>query len=206
MSTENSTAPDHGRRFSHQGYTIRTKLLRLFGGAYHIYDDRGELVLYSDMKRFRLKEDIRLYSDESKATELLRITTQSVLDFSGAYDVQDSLTGERVGTLKRGGISSTFLRDTWTLLDTDGREIGTLEEDSVLKGLVRRYVEILSIFLPQRYHASLGATEVARYAQRFNPFILKLDVDFSPDRSGRLDRRLGIAAGILLSAVEGHQQ
>jgi len=203
---DSSAANGHDARFRHQGYTIRTKLLRLFGGAYHIYDNRGGLVLYSDMKRFRLKEDIRLYSDESKTAELLRINTQSVLDFSGAYDVQDSVTGERVGTLKRGGLSSTFVRDSWTFLDARGREIGTLEEDSALKGLVRRYIEALAIFLPQRYHASIGGREVARYSQRFNPLILKLDVDFSPDSNGQLDRRLGIAAGVLLSAVEGRQQ
>ena len=47
---------------------------------------------------------------------------------------------------------------------------------------------------------------VAEYRQRFNPFILKLDVDFSADGDGRLDKRLGIAAGVLLSAIEGRQE
>ena len=32
--------------------------------AFHIYSDNGELVLYSEQKRFKIKEDIRLYSVE----------------------------------------------------------------------------------------------------------------------------------------------
>lgn len=205
MSRDTASHSEHQQRFCHSRYTIRSKLLRFWGGAYHIYDERGELALYADMKRFRVREDIRLYSDESKATELLRITTQSILDIAGAYDVEDPVAGEQVGSLKRGGLSSTFLRDAWTILDTQGREIGRLEEESTLKGLVRRYVEVVTLFLPQRFQARMEGNLVARYSQRFNPFILKLDVDFSPDPSGQLDRRLGIAAGVLLAAIEGRQ-
>jgi uncharacterized protein YxjI len=195
----------HGVRFTHARYTIRSKFFRVFGGAFHIYDDQGNLALYSDQKRFRLKEDIRLYDDEDKRTELLRISTRSVFDISGAYDVHDSLAGERVGTLKRQGITSTFLRDQWTLHDGSGREIGTIVEDSAVKALVRRYVDAVAFLLPQRYHVEIGGRTVAVFSQRFNPIILKLDVDFSPDSQGTLDRRLALAAGVLFSAIEGRQ-
>ena len=195
----------HDDPFQHQRYTIRSKFFRIFGDAFHLYDDEGHLVLYSRMKRFRLREDIRLYTDESMQAKLLRINTQSIFDFSGAYDVVDSRTDERVGTLKRAGLKSSFLQDHWSILDPEGQEIGTLEEDSMVKALVRRYLEVVSIFLPQRYHASLNGRTVASYQQRFNPIILKLDIDFSDD-SGQLDRRLGLAAGVLLSAIEGRQE
>lgn len=196
----------HEQRFQHQRYTIRSKFFRLFGDAFHIYDDQGELVLYSNMKRFRLREDIRLYADESMEDELLRINTQSIFDFSGAYDVVDSRTDKHVGTLKRAGLKSSFLQDHWSILDPEGHEIGTLEEDSMVKALVRRYLEVLSFFLPQRYHATLNGRTVASYQQRFNPIILKLDLDFSGDPDQQLDRRLGLAAGVLLSAIEGRQE
>jgi uncharacterized protein YxjI len=193
-------------RFQHPHYTIRSKFFRLFGDAFHIYDAQGNLRLYSNMKRFRLREDIRLYADESMRDELLRINTRSIFDFSGAYDVVDSRTDERVGTLRRAGLKSSFLQDHWSILNSDGNDIGTLEEDSMLKALARRYLEILSIFLPQRYHASLNGRTVARYQQRFNPVILKLDLDFSADPDQQLDRRLGLATGVLLSAIEGRQE
>lgn len=198
-------ASQHRVRFTHPRYTVRSKFFRLFGGAFHIYDDRGDLVLYSDQKRFRLKEDIRLYDDESQGTELLRISTHSIFDISGAYDVHDSLGGERIGTLKRQGITSTFLRDRWTLHDGSGREIGAIIEDSALKALVRRYVDAVAWLLPQRYHVEIGGRTVAVFSQRFNPIILKLDVDFGADPQGALDRRLALAAAVLLTAIEGRQ-
>jgi len=191
--------------FTHPRYTIRTKFFRLFGGAFHIYDDQGGLALYSDMKRFRLKEDIRLYDDETKRTELLRVSTQSIFDISGAYDVHDSTSGERVGTLKRAGLSSTFLRDRWTVHDGDGAEIGEIVEDSTVKALVRRYIEAVAFLLPQHYHAEIRGRPAAVFRQRFNPVIYKLDVDFTGDAAGVFDRRLALAAGVLLSAIEGRQ-
>ena len=196
----------HDPRFQRPYYTIRSKFFRIFGDAFHLYDDQGDLVLYSEMKRFRLREDIRLYADESMKDELLRINTRSIFDFSGAYDVVDSGTDERVGTLRRAGLKSSFLQDHWSILGPDGNEIATLEEDSMVKALVRRYLEILSILLPQRYHATLNGRTVASYQQRFNPVILKLDLDFSGDPDQQLDRRLGLAAGVLLSAIEGRQE
>ncbi len=186
-------------------YTIRTKFFRLFGGAYHIYGPGGDLLLYSDMKRFRIKEDIRLYSDESKSNELLRISTQSIFDIAGAYDVVDSATGERVGTLKRAALSSTFLRDRWVIHDGSGAEIGEILEDSSVKALARRFLEIASFLLPQHYHAQIGGRTAAVYKQRFNPLIFKLDVDLTDDPAEVLDRRLAVAAGVLLSAIEGRQ-
>jgi len=196
---------DHGVRFTHPQYTIRTKFFRLFGGAFHIYDHQGGLALYSDMKRFRLKEDIRLYDDEAKGTELLRISTQSIFDISGAYDVHDSVSGERVGTLKRAGISSTFLRDRWIVHDGQGAEIGEIVEDSTIKALARRFVDAVAFLMPQHYHAEIKGRTAAVYRQRFNPVIFKLDLDFSGDPEGVFDRRLALAAGVLFSAVEGRQ-
>jgi uncharacterized protein YxjI len=193
-------------RFTHDRYMVRTKVFRFFGGAFHVYDDQGNVVLYFEQKRFKLKEDIRLYPDESMTSELLRISTQSIFDIAGAYDVQDSVSGERIGTLKREGISSTFLRDQWQVFDGEGNQVGQLQEDSMLKALVRRFVEAAAFLMPQKYHLTIGEQTVATYQQRFNPIIMKLDVDFSQDRAQQLDRRLGLAAAVLLSAIEGRQQ
>ena len=190
--------------FSHDRYMVRSKLFRLFGGAFHVYTEGGELALYTDQRRFRLKEDLRVYADESKSEELLRINTQSVFDISGAYDVTDSRSQERVGTLQRRGLAS-FVRDQWDVLDASGEPLGSLQEDSMAKALLRRLLGDLSLVMPQRYHLEAGGRTVATYRQRFNPVILKLEVDFSSDTDNVLDRRLGLAAAILLNAIEGRQ-
>ena len=89
----------------------------------------GQLVLYSEQKAFKLREDIRLYSDETKAEELITISARSIIDFSAAYDVVDATTGERVGALRRKGLSS-ILRDEWLILDVDEIELGRINECS----------------------------------------------------------------------------
>ena len=196
---------DASDRFERNHYLLRSKFLRIFGGAYRLYDDTDQVVLYAEMKRFRLKEDIRIYDDESMQHERLRISTQSIFDISGAYDVSDSATDERVGTLQRSGLSSTFMRDHWRILDASGEQIGEIREDSILKALARRFVEFVSLLLPQKYNVTIHDQPAADLAQRFNPFIYKLDIDFSDDPDGRLDRRLGLAAAVLLAAIEGRQ-
>lgn len=189
-------------RFEHQTYVVRRKVFKVFGGAFHIYDPTGQVAFYSKLKAFKLKEDIRLYTGEDMQTEVLVIRARQVLDISATYDVVDSATGEKVGALKRKGLKSIF-KDEWLFLDTSDREIGFIREDSTALALVRRF---LTNLIPQKFHAEINGMQVCTMKQHFNPFILKIDVDFSPDINHLLDRRLGIAAAVLLCAIEGRQQ
>ena len=188
-------------RFNHPSYLIRRQVLKLFGGAFRIYDPNGRLAFFANMKAFKLKEDIRLYTGEDMQTEALVIKARQVLDISAVYDVVDSTTGRKVGALKRKGLKS-IVKDEWLIMDAEDREIGVIREDNVALALVRRF---LTALVPQTYHAEIGPTQVCTFKQNFNPFVLKLTVDFSQDRSRVLDRRLGLAAGVLLSAIEGRQ-
>lgn len=188
-------------RFSHTSYLVRRKVLTFAGGAFHVYDPSGELAFYSRLKAFKLKEDIRLYTGEDMAREVLVIKARKVLDISSAYDVHDPASGAKLGALRRKGLKS-MLRDEWLLLDATDREIGLIQEDSMGKALLRRF---LTNLVPQSYHCTIGGSLVCTMKQNFNPFVLKLSVDFSPDLQGLLDRRLGIAGAILLCAIEGRQ-
>jgi hypothetical protein len=68
---------------------------------------------------------------------------------------------------------------------------------------LRRF--LLGTLLPQNYDILFNSGRVADLRQRFNLFRYELDLDFSMDPTHRLDRRLGIAAGILLGTIEGKQ-
>jgi len=196
---------DHLERFAHDRYYLRRKVLKILGGAFHLRDADGNLILYSSQKRFRLRENISLYDTEAMETELLNITTQSVFDISGSYAVRDVQTGAVVGGLKRKGISSMFVRDAWVILDAEGREIGEINEDSMLKAIARRVLDEWAFFLPQKYHATIGGVEVATFRTNFNPFVYKLEIDFSMDADNLFDPRLGLSAAVLLAAIEGKQ-
>ena len=65
---------------------------------------------------------------------------------------------------------------------------------------------VLGTLLPQNYDILMDDTRVADIRQKFNLFRYELNLDFSMDPTNRLDRRLGIAAGILLATVEGRQE
>ncbi len=194
----------HADRFKHDTYVVRKKVFKLFGGAFHIYDPSGNLVLYSKQKAFKLKEDIRLYSDESMKVELLSVAARQIIDFSAGYDVVDVQARQKVGALKRKGWSS-MLRDEWIVMDAGDREVGLLKEDSMVAALVRRFIDAASFFFPQKFHVEMGGAIVCTFQQNFNPFVRKLTIDFTADVNCQVDRRLGIAAAVLLSAIEGKQ-
>ncbi len=186
--------------FSENEYLVRRKILKVFGGSFHIYAPDGTIAGFCEMKAFKLKEDLRVFADETKTTELFRIKARSIIDFGATYDVTDSSTEKPVGALRRRGLKS-MLRDEWAILGAGDEEIGTIREDSALLALVRRF---LTNLIPQKYHCTIGSGS-ATFKQNFNPFVMKINLDYTPDLNGLLDRRLGIAAAILLCAIEGKQ-
>lgn len=187
--------------FSHPRYFLKRQAIALTGKV-RIYEPAGSLVLFSEQRMFKLKEDIRVYTDESKSREILTIQARSVLDFSAAYDVIDVQAGEKAGVLQRKGLQS-MLRDEWELLDAGDAPIGVLTEDSLQLALLRR---LLLGLVPQNYDILIAGRRAADLKQRFNPFRYEMDVDFSLDHSAALDRRLGLAAAILLAVIEGRQE
>ncbi len=186
--------------FEHRHYLFRRKVLKLFGGAFHIYDENGKLLFYSKQKAFKLKEDFRIYSDESQSEELLTIKTPQIFDISATYNVYDKTTGEPVGAIKRKGLKS-FIKDEWIFLSRDGQEIGKLTERDMTSAILCR----LFRFIPQTYIiTSSGGKGVAEIKRHFNLFVLKYTMRITePEPS--IDRRLLIAAGILLMGIEGRQ-
>lgn len=188
--------------FQHPTYLLKRQAIALTG-RFRFYDPMDNLVMFSEQKMFRWKEDIRVYADEAKTREVLSIKARQMMDFSASYDVVDTEMNQKVGVLRRKGFRS-LLRDEWEVLDENDNVKGLLFEDSVQLALLRRL--ILGSWLPQNYDITFGTTRVADLKQNFNLFHYELNLDFSMDVSRMMDRRLGIAAGILLAAVEGKQE
>ena len=47
-------------------YLIREKFLKIFGNKFRIMDEQDNLYGFCDQKRFKIKEDLRIYDDENK--------------------------------------------------------------------------------------------------------------------------------------------
>ncbi|HEX4999695.1 MAG TPA: hypothetical protein VFY29_15835 [Terriglobia bacterium] len=191
-----ATAP-----FAHDRFLARRKIFELFSPKFYFSDELGNAIGFCKQKAFKLKEDIRLYTDQTMSHELLHIRARKILDFSSAYDVIDSATQQQVGALKRRGLKS-ILKDEWVVMDSLDQDIGRIVEDSTALALARRFVTDL---IPQKFRFIVRGHEVGTAAQNWNFFAPKLSVDLTGDPGRELDRRLAIAAVILLLAIEGRQ-
>jgi hypothetical protein len=187
--------------FEQATYRLRRQFFKMFGNVFRIYGADGGLLIYSKQKAFKLKEDIRLYTEEGMANEILTIQARQVMDFSASYDVYDPVEKVKVGTLRRKGLKS-IIKDEWLILDNAEQEIGLIAEDNMALALIRRF---LTNLVPQTFLVTVGGQPAGSIRQAFNPFVLTLHIDFSADANKRLDRRLGLAAAVLLGSIEGRQ-
>lgn len=172
-----------------------------FDKKFNIFDPNDKLIAFCAQKAFKLKEDIRVFSDESKKKEVISIQAKQVIDFSAAYDVFDSETKTKLGSWQRKGLQS-LVRDSWVLMSPNGNEIAKLEEDSMFLALVRRF---LTNLIPQTYYLKNIQGEVlATFTQTFNPFVYGLKVKIFK-KPYAPHPKLAMAGAMLLAAIEGRQ-
>ncbi len=182
-----------------QTFKLKKQFFKLFGGIVRIYNQQDQLVAYIDQKAFKLKEDIQIFTDESKSQLLMVIRARSILDFRAVYDVWLA-NGQKVGALKRDFISSLF-RDKWTILDANDNPIGEITEDMPILALARRF---LSSLIPQGYDGIVMNQKIFELNQKFNPFVYHADVVvYNPNSPYNF--YISLACCTLLSLIEGRQ-
>ncbi len=189
-------------RFGYERYHIKRKIMQAFGATLYLYGPDEQLVMWGQRKAFKIKDDLRFYADDTQSQEIIRVAARNILDFSSAFDVFDSQSNQKIGAFKRKGLKSALVQDTWLILDTEDREVGQVQEDSAFLGMLRRYVDYVSLILPQKYTATLGTVTIGHYTRHKNFMSSRMDLDFSADTNGQFDRRLGLAMAMLLEAVE----
>ncbi len=189
----------------HEQYTIRRKFFKIFGASFHVYDEHGSVIGYCKQKAFKLREDIKLYTGEDMSDMLLSLNTQQIIDFGATYSVTLP-DGSSLGSLRRKGMKSSFVRDEWLVYDTNGNEIAMVRETGSIAPLARRYIDYANIFFPQRYEVlrTRDHKQIAHLRQHFNPFIFRLGVAIL-DEDEEIDDLLILGASCLIAAIEGRQ-
>src|SRR5436190_1977038 len=139
--------------FAHRNYMLKRQMFNFLGTKVRIYDPGGNMVLFIYRKAFKLREDIRVYSDESMANEILSFKAHKFIYFDAAYDMFETTTGRKVGVFRRKGWSS-IVRDKWQVLDVNDVQIGEITEDNMTLALIRRF---LTNLIPQGYDLTLTA-------------------------------------------------
>ena len=179
------------------------QLIRPMANLYRI-SAGSEPVAFVRQKKLALKEDIRFYADESQSEELFRIKARALMEFGGRYDVTTP-AGERVGVLEK-VFGKSLLRSTWRILDANEQELAIAKERSQFWAIVRRLIDAVPYgdFIPIVFHFTID-TEGGEHLGDLNRRLgLRdtYDLDLTGDTGRTIDRRLGIALGIALDALQ----
>ena len=182
-------------------FHIKSKLISFIHNYYRIYNDSGVIIGYAKSKGFKLKEDLRVYENDKMKTELMSIKADRILDFSSSHVVRDSQTDTVIGIISREGLKS-LARDEWVIRDPEGNEIYRVQEDSLELALVRR---LFCNLIPQKFHVTCqGQDTGCHFKQNFNPFLTHYTIDIERWHP-QVDKRLAVAAVLLLLSIEGRQ-
>ena len=168
----------------------------------------GEPFCFVEQKRFKFKEDIRFFADDSKTQELLRIKARQRFDPKARYDIT-SPDGTKVGEIQK-VFGASLLRSTYTLFDAAGNEVCRVREKSMPKAIFRRaigfvpYIGGYADWLPIAYDFEFIAGEevLGHHRRRRWKWRDIYDMDFTPDMQRRIDRRLVLATAVGLDALQ----
>ncbi|MFQ5884487.1 MAG: hypothetical protein ACE5IO_05240 [Thermoplasmata archaeon] len=179
-------------------YRIRKKVLTVWN-KYWIEDQRGNMLGFSKQKIFKLKEDIRVYTDEKMKQELFKIKQQQILDIWATFAVVDTKTNTNLGFIKRKALASSFVRDEWEVYNANDQLVGGIHEKTG-RGLARKYMPGGKL-IPEKMTFKLGNVPVANIDQKFkiigdiwNLTCMSLPQDF--------DRRVLLGCMLLMGMIE----
>jgi uncharacterized protein YxjI len=168
----------------------------------------GEKLAFVEQKRFKFKEDIRFYTDDSKTQELLRIKARQAFDPRATYDVTDDL-GNKIGAIQK-VFGASLLRSTYRILDKHGEEIAITTEKSMPIAILRRvvgfipYIDNVSDWLPIPYHFIFkhGETIIGENTRQTFKIRDNYHIDMTADAERILDRRLVLAIAVGMDALQ----
>ncbi|TDB74804.1 hypothetical protein [Micromonospora sp. KC723] len=155
----------------------------------------GELLAFAQQKRLAFKEQVTIYTDESKQQPLLGFKARQRLDLGATYDVTDG-AGNPVGLFRK-DFAQSLLRSTWHLEQPGLPEV-TGQERSLPVALLRRFVDSLS-WLPYHFDFAAGGQPFFSVVKKWglrDRYVVEV-------QNPQIDRRLVIALAIGLDALQG---
>jgi uncharacterized protein YxjI len=171
-------------------------------------DQPGPPFCFVQQRRFKFKEDIRFYADDSRSVELMRIKARQRFDPRARYDVTAD-DGTKIGEIQK-VFGASLLRSTYRLYDPNGAEVATATEQSLPVALFRRavgfvpYVENVADWLPIPYHFTFERDGQVLGAHRRHIGKLRdiYTIDMSGDPERTVDRRLVLAIAVGMDALQ----
>lgn len=161
---------------------------------------------FVEQKRFKFKEDIRFYADDSKSEELWKIVARQRFDPRARYDITTA-DGAKLGEIQK-VFGASLLRSTYKIYD-DAGEV-TVAERNIAVAVFRRaigfvpYVDNVANWLPIPYDFTLTRDDVqiGTHERKRMKIADTYTLDLSGDSERTLDRRLALALAIGLDALQ----
>jgi uncharacterized protein YxjI len=171
-------------------------------------DEPGEPFCFVEQKRFKFKEDIRFYTDDSKTTELFRIKARQRFDPRARYDIT-AADGAKIGEIQK-VFGKSLIRSTFQLLDANGQEVAVARERNLFVALFRRlvglvpYVGDYADWLPIAYHFDFlrGDEKLGSHDRKLWKLRDVYTIDMSGDPGHTIDRRLILANAVGMDALQ----
>ena len=164
----------------------------------------GPPVAFVRQKRMAFREDIRFFADEGETEELFRIKARRVIDIGGHYDVHDA-AGQPIGVLEH-QFRKSLLRSTWRILAPSDEELAVALERNQALAALRRVIDFVPygewVPIPYDFVLRHEDRELGHFTRKFLSLRDVYTLDLSADTAKRVDRRLGIALGIALDALQ----
>lgn len=147
------------------------------------------------------KRHVLFYRDEQQSDLLLKVEQdRKWFLINATYTVVDA-AGTMLARLRKNYLFN-LIRKRWVCEDPEGREICRALEDSILLSLLRR---VLGTFFGLLRINFIFVTPDERTIGEFNRKFTLRDryvLDFSADSGHELDRRIGLAIGVMLDTGE----
>jgi uncharacterized protein YxjI len=99
----------------------------------------GGLLAFAQQKRMAFKEQVTLYTDDTRREPMLGFRARSVIDLGATYDVTDAV-GNPIGLFRK-DFTQSLLRTTWHL-EQPGLGTATGAERNMMVAVLRRFADL----------------------------------------------------------------
>ena len=193
---------------AHSQFLLQQKLTLLINRyEYFLYDNdtKGEQIAFAEQKRFTFREAITVWANDSRGEVLFTVNAEKILDFHGKFLVKDS-EGHLVGYCRK-SFKASLLRSTWEVYDTQDQLLFIVKERNHVMALFRRvaqfipYLSDVAPFFPFNFTYEKDGNMVGTHTRIWGRFADQYKQSLGPELE-RVDRRLILALGILLDALQ----
>jgi uncharacterized protein YxjI len=172
--------------------------IRMMVNQYEVHSvnpdgSEGALLAFAQQKRLAFKEQVTLYTDDSKQVPVLGFKARQVLDLGATYDVTDA-QGIPIGLFRK-DFGASLLRSTWHL-EQPNLGVTTGQERSPAVAILRRLMDLS--WLPYHFDFTAGGQPTFSVVKKWglrDRYLVEI-------QDPRIDRRLVIAMAVALDALQ----